>query len=63
MESGYREQKPFFILLDGPKAHDSSGRDGKGEGDASMDSGYMEQKTFFVILGELKAHGSSGRDD
>ena len=26
------EQDPFFIALGGPKAHDSSGRDDKGEG-------------------------------
>src|ERR1700722_5294741 len=26
------EQDPFFIALRGPKAHDSSGRDDKGEG-------------------------------
>jgi hypothetical protein len=26
------EQDPFFIALGGPKPHDSSGRDDKGEG-------------------------------
>ena len=31
------EQDPFFIALGGPKAHDSSGRDDKGEGRASGD--------------------------
>jgi len=33
------EQDPFFIALGGPKAHDSSGRDDKGEGDASIECG------------------------
>src|ERR1700733_10092020 len=32
------EQDPFFIALGGPKAHDSSGRDDKGEGGASGNS-------------------------
>ena len=32
------EQDPFFIALGGPKAHDSSGRDDKGEGGASGES-------------------------
>jgi hypothetical protein len=32
------EQKLFFITLGGPKAHDFSGRDDKGEGDASSNS-------------------------
>ena len=32
------EQDPFFIALGGPKAHDSSGRDDKGEGGASSNS-------------------------
>jgi hypothetical protein len=32
------EQKLFFITLGGPKAHDSSGRDDKGEGGASSNS-------------------------
>jgi hypothetical protein len=33
------EQDPFFIALGGPKAHDSSGRDDKGEGGASIECG------------------------
>ena len=33
------EQKLFFITLGGPKAHDSSGRDDKGEGGASIECG------------------------
>ena len=32
------EQKLVFITLGGPKAHDSSGRDDKGEGGASNNS-------------------------
>jgi hypothetical protein len=33
------EQDPFFITLGGPLAHDSSGRDDKGEGGASIERG------------------------
>ena len=33
------EQKVFFITLGGPKAHDFSGRDDKGEGGASIECG------------------------
>ena len=32
------EQDPLFIALGGPKAHDPSGRDDKGEGGASSNS-------------------------
>jgi hypothetical protein len=32
------EQEPLFISLGGPKAHDFSNRDDKGEGSASFDS-------------------------
>jgi hypothetical protein len=31
------EEKRFFISLGGPNAHDSSGRDDKGEGGASRE--------------------------
>jgi hypothetical protein len=31
------EQDPLLIALGGPKAHDSSGRDDKGEGGASSE--------------------------
>jgi hypothetical protein len=34
------EQDPFFIALGGPKAHDSSGRDDKGEGRCSPQLGF-----------------------
>src|ERR1700722_9515890 len=33
------EQDPLFIALGGPKAHDSSGREDKGEGGASLECG------------------------
>jgi hypothetical protein len=33
------EQDPLFIALGGPKAHDSSGRNDKGEGGASIECG------------------------
>src|SRR6202161_1288561 len=57
------EQRLFFITLGGPKAHDSSGRDDKGEGGASIECGCFEQRLFFITLGGPKAHDSSGQDD
>ena len=40
------EQDPFFIALGGPKAHDSSGRDDKGEGGASIECGCRTEGIF-----------------
>src|ERR1700728_1488549 len=53
------EQDPFFITLGGPLAHDSSGRDDKGEGGSVV----AEQDPFFIALGGPKAHDCSSRDD
>ena len=40
------EQDPFFIALGGLKAHDSSGRDDKGEGGASIECGGRTEVIF-----------------
>ena len=55
------EQKLFFITLGGPKAHDFSGRDDKGEGGASSESSCLTD--VFDPLGWVDDHDSSGRDD
>src|ERR1700733_5023719 len=40
------EQDPFFIALGGPKAHDSSGRDDKGESGASSEGSCWYRTRF-----------------
>src|SRR6202034_1371948 len=56
------EQTLFFITLGGPRAHDFSGRDDKGEGGASIECG-CRTDAIFITLGGPRAHDSSGRDD
>ena len=43
------EQDPLFIALGGPKAHDSSGRDDKGEGGASIECGCRTESIFHQL--------------
>jgi hypothetical protein len=43
------EQNPFFITLGGPKAHNFSGRDDKGEGGSSGDSGCWTGPAFHQL--------------
>src|ERR1700733_2375662 len=52
------EQDPFFIAMGGPKAHDSSGRDDKGEGGGGPQRRLLEKKTA-----DLSTALRSGRDD
>ena len=52
------EQDPFFIAMGGPKAHDSSGRDDKGEGGGGPLRRLLEKKTA-----DLSTPLRSGRDD